>query len=534
MKAEKDRRSFLGACLVGGALASSPAAGAKSKAATRPQAVFNVQDFGAAATGQVMDTKALQSAIDAAGQSGGVVYFPPGTYLSGTLTLKSHVSLHFEVGAVLLGSTNLAAYPPVQPALRSYTDVYANQSLIYGENLEDVSLLGRGTLNGQGASFKRVHDYGNRPYLIRMVNCKRVQVADLTLLDSPMWVQHYLACEDVSIQGLTVHSRCNSNNDGIDIDACEKVRISGCEIFSGDDAIVLKSTLDRPCRDVVVTNCVLSSLCNALKLGTESVGGFQNIAITNCTVYDTGLAGIALESVDGGVLENVSVSNILMRNVNGPIFLRLGNRARPIYEGAPTPGLGSFRNVMISDIQATGGGTVGCTIAGLPERAIENVTLANIRIQLQGGGTQADAAREIPELPAHYPEYNMFGVLPASGFYCRHVKNLRLLNTQVTFGREDLRPALVCEDAADLRISDFAAPNSNPVMVLRDTRDAWLEANRAPQGNRVYLRLEGKQTEDISIAANDLRASKKPLDLGPGVRPESVLASPPMQPYRGE
>jgi polygalacturonase len=530
----KNRRSFLGACLVGGALASAPAAGAKSTAATRPQGVFNVQDFGAAATGQVLDTKAVQSAIDAAGQSGGVVYFPPGTYLSGTLTLKSHVSLHLEAGAVLLGSTNLANYPPVQPALRSYTDVYTNQSLIYGENLEDVSLLGRGTLNGQGANFKRVHHYGNRPYLIRLVKCRHVQVANLTLLDSPMWVQHYLACEDVFIQGLTVHSRCNVNNDGIDIDACEKVRISDCEIFSGDDAIVLKSTLDRPCRNVVVTNCVLSSQCNALKLGTESVGGFQNIAITNCTVYDTNLAGIALESVDGGVLENVTIANILMRNVNGPIFLRLGNRARPIYEGAPTPALASFRNVMINDVQATGGGTVACTIAGLPERAIENVTMSNMRIQFQGGGTLADASREIPELSTHYPEHNMFGVLPASGFYCRHVKNLRLLNTQVSFAHEDLRPALVCEDVAGLRISDFAAPNSNPVMVLRDTRDAWLEAHRAPQGNEVYLRLEGRQTENISIAANDLRASKKPLDLGPGVRPESVLTGPPMQPYRGE
>jgi polygalacturonase len=527
MKARDNRRSFLGACLVGGAVASSSSAGGKSQAATRPQGFFNVQDFGAAATGEVLATKPLQAAIDAAGQSGGVVYFPPGTYLSGTLTLKSHVSLHLEAGAVLLGSKNLADYPPVQPALRSYTDIYANQSLIYGENLEDVSLRGRGTLNGQGASFERVHHYGNRPYLIRLVNCRHVQVADLTLLDSPMWVQHYLACEDVSIQGLAVHSRCNANNDGIDIDACEKVRISGCEIFSGDDAIVLKSTLNRPCRDVVVTNCVLSSLCNALKLGTESVGGFQNIAITN-------LAGIALESVDGGVLENVTVSNILMRNVNGPLFLRLGNRARPIYEGAPTPGLGSFRNVMIRDVQAMGGGMFACTIAGLPERAIENVTLANLRIQLQGRGTQADASREIPELPAGYPEYKMFGVLPASGFYCRHVKNLRLLDVQVSFEHEDLRPALVCEDVAGLRIADFAAPNSNPVMVLRDARDAWLESSRAPQGNPVYLRLEGRQTENVCIAANDLRASKKPFDLGPGVRPEAILASPPLQPYRGE
>jgi hypothetical protein len=128
----------------------------------------------------------------------------------------------------------------------------------------------------------------------------------------------------------------------------------------------------------------------------------------------------------------------------------------------------------------------------------------------------------------------MFGTLPAYGLYCRHVKNLRLLDVQVSFEREDLRPALVCEDVAGLRIADFAAPNSNPVMVLRDVRDAWLESSRAPQGNQVYLRLEGQQTENISIATNDLRASQKPVDLGPGVRPESVLVSPPLQPYRGE
>jgi polygalacturonase len=444
------------------------------------------------------------------------------------------VSLHLESGAMLLGSTNLADYPPVQPALRSYTDTYTNQSLIYGENLEDVSLLGRGTLNGQGGSFKRAEDYGNRPYLIRLVNCRHVQVADLTLLDSSMWVQHYLACEDVAIQNLTVHSRCNANNDGIDIDACEKVRISGCEVVSGDDAIVLKSTIDRPCRDVTVTNCVVSSLCNALKLGTESVGGFQNVAISNCTVYDTHLAGIALETVDGGGLENVTVSNIVMHNVQGAIFLRLGNRARPIYEGAPRPGLGSFRNVMITNVQATGADVTGCAIAGQPERALENVTLSNIRVQFAGGGTQADAAREVPDLPTSYPEYKMFGKLPAYGFYCRHVKNLRLLDAQVTFAREDLRPALVCEDVAGLRISDFAAPNSSPVIVLRDTRDAWLEGNRAPQGNHVYLRLEGAQVENIAIAANDLRASKKPVDLGPGVGAGVVLASAPMKPYQGE
>jgi polygalacturonase len=527
---EKNRRSFLGACLAGGAAATATPARAESSAAARPQGVFNVRDFGAAATGQVLDTKALQSAIDAAGQSGGVVYFPPGTYLSGTLKLKSHVYLHLETGALLLGSKNLEDYPHFQPAIRSYTDNYADQFLVYGESLEDVGLLGRGTINGQGGSFKHVERYGNRPFLIRFVNCQHVEVADLTLLDPPMWLQHYLACQDVAIRGLTIHSRSNTNNDGIDIDASEQVRISDCVISSEDDSVTLKSTIDRPCRDVSVTNCVISTNCNAIKLGTESVGGFENITVSNCAVHDTNLAGIALESVDGGVLENVTVSNIVMRNARGAIFLRLGNRARPPYEGAPTPGIGSFRNVMITNVQAVGADTVGCAIAGLPEHAIENVTLANIRIQFAGGGTEADAARQIPELPAHYPEYRMFGQLPAYGFYCRHVKNLRMLDTQVSFAQGDSRPALVCDDVAGLRISDFAAPNTNPVIVLRDSRDAWLDANRAPAGNQVYVRVEGEQSTDICLAANNMRASKQGLELAPGVHDDAVSALPGLRP----
>ncbi len=441
---------------------ASAGLGADKPQAPHRQGLFNVMDFGAAATGQTLDTQALQSAIDAAGQSGGVVYLPPGTYLSGMLTLRSHVTLHLEDGATLLGSKNLADYPHVPPAIRSYTDNYADQFLIYAANLEDVSLAGRGTINGQGGSFPRLHHYGNRPYLIRFVNCRNVLVEDLTLLDPPMWLQHYLACQDVGLRGLTIHSRSNANNDGFDIDACDRVHISDCDISSLDDSITLKSTIDRPCRDVVVTNCVVSTDCNAIKLGTESVGGFQNVAISNCAVHDTKLAGIALECVDGGALENVSVSHVVMRNVGGAIFLRLGNRARPPYEGAPTPGLGSFRNVTISDVQAVGIDKTGCSITGLPERALENVTLSNIRIEFAGGGTQADAAREVGELPAHYPEYRMFGVLPAYGFYCRHAKNLRLLNTQVNFAQEDLRPALVCDDVAGLRVAGFAAPNSNP------------------------------------------------------------------------
>ncbi|MBI3697107.1 MAG: hypothetical protein HY238_20010, partial [Acidobacteria bacterium] len=337
----------------------------------------------AAAAAVPLNTRTLQEAIEARSRSGGgVVLIPAGRHVTGTIRLKSNVTLHLDPGAVLAGSTNLEDYPPITASYRSYTDTYTEKSLLYAENAENITIEGSGTIDGQGAAFKGA--YKVRPYLARFVNCRNISVTGVTFRDSPMWVQHYLACDGVNIRGITVRSRANANNDGIDIDSCERVRISDCDISSGDDAIVLKSTSDRPCRNVVVTNCVVSSYCNALKLGTETNGGFENILISNCAVYDTRLAGIALEIVDGGVLDRVSVSNITMNKVGAPIFIRLGDRARPFQPGSPRPPVGKLRNVLISNVQAAGAGRVGCAIAGLPDHPIEHVTLDNIRLTFEG------------------------------------------------------------------------------------------------------------------------------------------------------
>ena len=249
-------------------------------------------------------------------------------------------------------------------------------------------------------------------------------------------------------------SRVNHNNDGIDIDCCERVRISDCDISSGDDAIVLKSTADRPTRDVVVSNCTLSTLCNALKLGTESNGDFANIAMSNCSIYDTRLAGIAVEMVDGGALDRVSFSNIVMSNVGTPIFVRLGNRARPFREGGVRPGMGTLRHVRIADVEATGAGKTGCSITGLPGHPVEDIAIENVRLSFAGGGTRQDAARKPEELPEKYPEYSMFGVLPAYGFFCRHARGLTLRNVETRCESAEARPPLVTDDAEGLRVID--------------------------------------------------------------------------------
>jgi polygalacturonase len=421
--------------------------------------LYDVRNYGAKPDGKTLCTASIQKAIDACSQSGGgTVYLPPGTFLSGTIYFKSGVTLRLAAGCTLLGSKNLKDYPPTVQAFRSYTDNYTDKSLIYGENIENIAITGFGTIDGQGASFEG--PYKVRPYMIRIIQCRNVTVKDVTINDSPMWVQHYLACDNVRITGITVRSLVNHNNDGIDIDSCSRVVISECNINSGDDAIVLKSTSARICRDVVISNCILSSRCNALKMGTESNGGFQNITITGCSIYDTRLAGVALEIVDGGIMDRVVVSNITMNKIGAPIFMRLGNRARPFKADMETPGIGVMRNITISNIEATGANPTGCAISGLPEAKIENVTLSNLRLSFEGSGTKADAKRDIPEKSAAYPEYSMFGKLSAYGLYCRHVKGLKLFNVQLQLEKPDQRHAVILEDVEDALIDCLDAPIS--------------------------------------------------------------------------
>ncbi len=416
--------------------------------------LYDVSAFGAVADGTTLDTAGIQAAIDACcGAGGGTVRVGPGRYLTGTLTLKSGVTLHLARGATLVGSTNLDDYPKRKAEYRSYTDNYTDRALIYAEGARDIAVSGEGVIDGQGAAFSG--EYLVRPYMLRFVSCEGVVLEDVTLRDGPMWTVHFLACDRVYARGITIRSRCNKNNDGLDIDSSSNVRISDCDISSGDDAIVLKSTSARPCRNVTITNCVLSTDCNAIKMGTESNGGFQNIAISNCVLYDTRLSGIALEMVDGGLMDGIAVSNITMQNTGGPIFIRLGNRARPYQEDMPPPGMGALRNIVLSSIIATGAGETGCSITGLPGYPVENIVLRDVRIEFAGGGTREQAERVPEEKPDSYPEYKMFGPLPAYGFYIRHAKNIRLDGVSLTTKTDDARPAIVQEDVENLTLKNI-------------------------------------------------------------------------------
>lgn len=508
-------------------------------AQAEPIGIFNVKDLGAVGDGKTKDTQAIQKAVDAASKAGGgTVFLPNGTYLSGTIRLKSNVTIHFDRGATLLGSTDIEDYPKIWPAFKSFTDTYLCQSLIYAEDVENVAITGFGTIDGQGdaETFQnwRKHDkdrkYGYRPYLIRIVTSRNIVVRDITLLDSPMWVQQYLACDNVTLENQTVYSHVNANNDMIDIDCCHNVRISGCTGDTGDDAITLKSTANRVCKNITITNCVVSTWCNAIKCGTESNGGFQNISITNCVIrrskhrdskgnIRSGQAGIALKLVDGGVMDRIVISDIVMEGTLSPIFIRLGNRVRPHTEGVPTPGMGKLRNVTIGNIIATGARDTGCAISGLPGHPIENLTLSNINLSFEGGGGADLVDREVPEVADKYPSPHMFGKLPAYGLYIRHADGVTLDNVSLSYEEPEHRPGLVCRDVRNLRINNFQAKppvSEKPAIILDSVDRALIGGCIAPAGTMVFCRLQG-DSKRISLIGNDLSLALLAADLARGL-----------------
>jgi len=280
----------------------------------------------------------------------------------------------------------------------------------------------------------------------------------------------------------------------------------------------MKSLSVSPCENITISDCVVSSHCNSIKMGTESGGGFQNVAITNCAICSPryskviygrqrGLAGVALEIVDGGTLDRVAISNLTIKGVTVPIFMRLGNRARVYEKDQAKPNVGKFTNVIVSNIIASECSQIGCSVTGLPDHPIENVTLSNIQLGFEGGGTKEDASRDIPEKPASYPESIMFGTLPAYGFFCRHVKGLRFYNLQLETSTPDYRHAIVFDDVNDAVIDSLKTPfASGAAGMIRcvNSKNINIRNCRPPKGTDLFLDLCGSQTEGILLMSNDL------------------------------
>lgn len=470
----------------------------------------SVLDYGAKPDGQTLCTAAIQKAIDAAA-GGGTVRFPAGKFVTGALRLKSGVTLQIDEGATLLGSRDLKDYfgPPADADGHEAAGEPVFRNLIHGDGLRDVAIRGKGTIDGNGDAFR--DKTKKRPKNIYLEKCRNVLIEGVRLRSAGSWMQHYKFCENVTIRGIDVFNHASFNNDGLDIDSCRDVTISGCHVDSDDDAIVLKSLSAEPCRNVRISDCIVSSHCNALKMGTESGGGFVDITISKCRVSSPkksqviygnqrGLAGVALEIVDGGRMENITVSDVEIDGVSAPIFLRLGNRGRP-YIGAK-PGVGTMRKVVLKNITATHTSQIGCAIAGLPGHPIEDVRLENITLGFDGGGTREETQRQIKERPDAYPESKMFGNLPAYGFYCRHVKGLRFTNIQLYTDQADLRHAMAFDDVQDATVDGLQATYwSGAAAMLRLTqgRNATLRNCSSKSAVDTLLQLEGADTRGIVL-----------------------------------
>ena len=431
---------------------------------------FNIRDYGAKSDTTQLSTSALQQAIDDCSKAGGGrVVVPAGQYKIGTVVLKSHVHLYLEQGATLYGSTNLDDYLPMKSdfvSLRTHTTTI---QLIYADKVSHVVISGQGTIDGRGRAFKKLswNDEGiTRPHLLRFIQSEDITVKDITLRNSGCWMRHYLACDRLNIDGIKVFNRNNYNNDALDIDGCHDVIVRGVMADSDDDGITLKSTSPRLCENVRISDCLVSSHCNAVKLGTETNGGFRNINISGIVVKPSsdqrekffgqwiGSSAISLEIVDGGVLENVNISDFTVEGTESPIFIRLGNRGRGyLSSGAnmesivPIDHVGRIDGVHLDNIQIRHAGSMGCSITGLPDYPVRNVSISNVSIHHQGG-VSADEMDEIfesvkNEKEKDYPEATMWGNLPAKGFFVRHARNVWFSNIEVTTEQPDARPDFV-------------------------------------------------------------------------------------------
>ncbi len=512
-RAEFSRRAMtmgLGAAF---ALASAPV-----RAAGSLRGFHNVRDHGARGDGVAIDSPAFNRAIEAASAAGGgTVVVPAGHYLCFSIRLKSHITLMLMDGVVIEAADprrHKGRYDlPEGVFAEQFVDygvAHFHNSLIYGDGLTDIAIIGRGIIHGEGLDreappprwhgikgWKSPAERGLTPDAARradpremayegrgikaigLTQCRNLLLRDFTILKGGHFACYLLGCTNATIDNLTI----DTDRDGIDLDCCRDVRVTNCTVNAPkDDAIVLKSSyaLQRPifCEDVRVTGCKTSGyllgtlldgsyrpspyrstddvgVLGRIKLGTDSATGFRNILVSDCICENT--RGLQMGAIDGGVLEDVTFSDIHLRNVvNHPIFVRLSARNRAPKGNGPS----RVRRVRFSDIHVSGAPRAyPCGIVGNPDAPIEDVTLSNIHVQALGGGVEADVQRPIPERPNSSLEPSFMGVLPAHGLYARHVRNLSLRDVSFDVETPDARPAVMLDDVAGAVIDGLRSPH---------------------------------------------------------------------------
>lgn len=455
---------------------------------------LNIATYGALGDGKTVNTKIIQSTIDSVSFSGGGrVIIPKGKFVSGSIFLKSGVELHLQKGAVLLGSLEID----------DYCKIGKWKALVLGQKVKNIGISGKGTIDGRGGQlalkidsmfYAGAIDSANynfvekrpkwylRPQLIHFLNCKNIEVKDIVMRNSACWVQTYELCDNVLVDGVKVDSDAYWNNDGIDVVDSKNVRITNCDINAADDGICIKSedySRKGYCDSIYIADCRVRSSASAIKFGTSTVSDIRNVVVRNIRVYDTYRSAIAIEAMQGGILENILVEDVVATNTGNALFLRIGQ-----IRGAKFPG--TLRNVIIRRVKVSVPlerpdyayemrgpalpyfhNVFPASITGIPGYPIQNVLLEDITIIYPGRGNAAYASlptyriADVPEMPTAYPEFSMFGELPAWGLYVRHMEGLKLKNVKIKIREQDYRPAMVFDDVQGLILDDVKVKGDN-------------------------------------------------------------------------
>lgn len=479
---------------------------------------FNILDFGATNDTTIVHTKAINKAINTCHENGGGrVIIPSGKFKSGTILLKSNVELFLENGARLIASDNNDDFVIMPQAnYRSLKDAGGWVALIFAQEAENISITGKGTIDGRGKKRRGLikefgGDLDGRPRNILFISCKKVNISGISMYNSAMWNQHYLNCEDVTVSNIYVFNHANGNNDGIDIDGCRRFILTNSIIDSDDDGIVLKSTGTAPCEDIIINNCIVSSYANAIKCGTESTGGYKNILISDCIIKPSqnkgdriikstpsGITAISLEVVDGGIMDGVTINNILIEGTECPLYVRLANRGRKHLAEAPTPLIGKMKNIQISNITAYNTGNFCSSITGIPQAKIQNIYLSNIHFINKGGlqqgnfrqmdesaKTRHDMAKDlqlekyiesfkyVTEDEKGYPQPTVWANLPSYGLFIRNVENIEVSNASFSSEKEEPRTSIIAVNVGNLSLNQISVKKPSEADVILSKVDQF-------------------------------------------------------------
>jgi len=420
--------------------------------------VYNVADYGAIADGRTINTIAIQKAIDECNaDGGGMVYLGGGgEYISGTLFIKSNVTLHVSNGTALKGSPNIADYPDGLEVHMYKKEAAMNRTFLFVNDAHSVAIEGEGTIDGNGYVLHK-----DRPKLISFKNSSNLRMNNITLKDPCAWTTVWLYCDDIAISGVHITSRANRNGDGFDFDGCTNVRVTNCSFDNSDDCICLQTSLpDKPCEDITISNCIFSTKWGGIRIGLLSRGDIKYVTVTNCIFKNIKDSGLKIQQCEGGEMAFMTFSNLIMHNVPRPVFMTFCQQTAyyktPENTFEPLNRMHDFQfsNILVDDSDCPAGKDCAFYLTGIPDHKIENIDIRDVKFIVPGGGTRADAEKEVAEftpkiLGDWWPEFSKTGTLPAYGLYARHIDGLMIDNFKTITLTEDNRPCIVKRDVAE-------------------------------------------------------------------------------------